>query len=341
MKRRELLRGAALGGLACLGGAGATSARASLLSDVKIGMSTPANIEQNGVYVWVRAFADRLEAGGMPTRVYPNSTVGGDRERTIQTQLGLLDVNATGGDELGRWSPMLAAASRPFLVESYAHMSRIIDTTGFLETISGELASNGLRLVDFVYVASMVGLFTRGTPVRTLEELRDLRLRVISEADMHLLRAWQVRGVQVAWEEVAQALQTGIVDAYLNPPNIAPMYGHGSVLDYYTDLRMGPATRMVVASTEWLDGLRPAQRLLVEQAFADARRANRAWTEAMSENDHQALQRVGIEWIDLDEDVRRGWLEASTRIEPSDWERPESNALFHQWVGKTRQGPGS
>jgi TRAP-type C4-dicarboxylate transport system substrate-binding protein len=313
------------------------SAFGNLASDVKIGMSTPASLENNGVFVWIKTCAGHLQRSGFGTRLYPNSTLGGDRERTYQMQLGLLDLNSTGGDEIGRWSPTIAAMAHPFVIESYDHMSRFISETPFIEQVSRELRPYGLELVDSAYTASMVGLFTRGTPVHTMDDLRQLRLRVLSEADFALLRAWDVRGVQVAWEEVAQGLQTGIIDAYLNPPNIALMFGHGSVLDYFTDLKMGPAGRLVVASTKWLDSLSPSERDEVDDAFAAARKANREWTRTTQSIDRQNVERAGIEWIEMDPGDRREWVEASAAIPAGDWETPEATARYLEWVEQTRR----
>ncbi len=332
MKRRALIQGL---GAAALG-VSASGLRANLDSDVKIGMSTPASLERNGVYVWIKTCADRLREHGIGARVYPNSTLGGDRERTYQMQLGLLELNATGGDEIGRWSPLIAGSARPFLINSYGHMSRLVSDTPFVEHVSRDLRPHGLEMVDLAYTASMVGLFTNGTPVHTMDDLQKLRLRVLSEADFALLRAWRVRGVQVAWEEVAQALQTGIIDAYLNPPNIALMFGHGSVLDYYTDLRMGPAARIVVASTEWLDSLTSNERDAVNDAFAAARAANRAWTQSIQTADRANLEKAGIEWIDLEPEARQAWIDASEAIVAGAWETPEASAQYREWVNQTR-----
>ncbi len=335
MKRRALIQG--MGGAVLAGCLG--SARADVYSDVKIGMSTPANFQDNGVFVWIKTCADLLEQNGFGVRIYPNSTIGGEHERISQMQLGLLDINATGGDEVARWSPMAAAGARPFLVNSYDHMSRLIADTPYVEAISRDLRPHGLELVDLAYTASMVGLFTRGTPVHHLSDLQKLRLRVLSEADFSLLRAWQVRGVKVAWEEVAQALQTGIVDAYLNPPNVATMFGHGTVLDYFSDLRMGPASRLLVASTHWLDSLTPAQRDQVQGFFLQARAANRAWARDREALDRRRLEKTGIEWITLSDEARQDWVDASTAIPPSAWDTPEASAQYLEWVEATRR-PG-
>jgi len=312
-------------------------AASSLYTDVKIGMSTPADLRNNGVYVWLSTCAKFLEQAGLPTRIYPNSTLGGDRERTYQVQLGLLDINATGGDELSRWSPMLAASARPFLISSYDHLSCLIEHTPYLEHISASLRPHGLELVDLAYTASMVGLFTKAVPVRVPADLKPLRLRILSESDFALLRAWEVRGVQVAWEEVAQSLQTGIVDAYLNPPNVALMFGHGAVLDYFTDLRMGPATRPIVAATRWLDTLSIDDRTAVHRAFSHARTANRQWAAQRRATDKARLQEAGIEWIDLEEGERDHWINASRTIPDGRWETADTTAKFREWVESTRR----
>ncbi|MCC7395287.1 MAG: TRAP transporter substrate-binding protein DctP [Sphingomonadaceae bacterium] len=330
MNRREAI--SIIGGGLLLAGCG-TSA---LNRATKVGMSTPADVVNNGVYAWIEACVEILRGAGWETRIYPNSAVGGERDRIYQSQLGLLEINETGGDEIGRWSPMAHASGRPFLIDSYDHMSRILSDTPFLSRISHELAPYGLQLVDMAYTGSMVGLFTRGTPVRRLADLRKLRLRVLSAADFHLLNAWRVNGVQVAWEEVAQALQSGMVDAYLNPPNVAPMFGHGTVLDYFTDLRMGPAARLIVVSTKWLNGLDALERATLERSFAAGRAANRRWISASQARDRQKLAEVGIEWIDLTVEERAEWLAACAAIPPDAWDRPDATAQYNRWIEETR-----
>lgn len=335
MNRRELL--SVLGATTLLSACEGPGGAGSLSTDIKFGMSTPANATSNGVHVWAQAFATVMASAGEHVRIYPNSSIGGERERVIQTQLGLLEVNATGGDELNPWSPTAYASARPFMVESYSHMDRLLSETPMIERISAEIAPHGLRLVGQVFTGPMVGLFTRGTPVRTIEDLRPLRLRVLSNSDMELLRAWDVSGVQVSWEEVAQALQTGMVDAYLNPPNVAPMFGHGSVLDYFTDLRMGPSIRMIVASTRWLDTLSVDQRAAFDRGIAEGREANRQWLQSAIAADRERLTNIGIEWIEIDARERATWQRASEAIGEGSRGNAEADAQFQAWVDQTRE----
>ncbi len=329
MKRRALLAGIGAGAFAV----SCTDPRHT----IKFGISTPSDLTHNGVYVWADAFTRVLNEAGLDTELFPNSSIGGERERIMQVRMGLLEVNATGGDEVNRWSPLAAAGAHPFLIDTYDHMDRLLTDTPYIEGISKDFEQHGFRLADFVYTGSMVGLFTRGKPVRTMDDLRQLRLRVLSAADLDLLNAWKVRGVQVAWEEVAQALQTGMVDAYLNPPNIAPLFGHGAVLDYFTDLRMGPASRMIVISEHWYETLASNQRETVEKAIAAGRTANRLWTNTVEERDREKLKKTGIEFIALTNEERREWIEASKAIPAGRWETTEASAQFRKWIKETEE----
>lgn len=310
--------------------------RAEDALDVKIGMSTPMDAQRNGSYVWVRALADSLERAGARVRIYPNSALGGDKERMDQVSIGVLEVNETGGDELTRLSPLFHA-QRPFEIESYEQMDRLLEDTDFLAEVNRELEDDDLILLDYAYTGAMVGLMTHGKPVYRIEDLRGMRLRILSAADLNLLEAWGVRGVRVAWEEVAQALQTGMVDAYLNPPIIAVMFGHGNVIDYFTDLRMGPSARSIVASRRWYQSLSPAMKAAFDAGVRDARAANRAWTTQAIARERALLEKTGIKWLDMDPAAREEWRELTRRIKRTRWETPEAEARLRAMVEATRE----
>ncbi|MEZ5533378.1 MAG: TRAP transporter substrate-binding protein DctP [Steroidobacteraceae bacterium] len=329
MRRRDLA-------WALLGTAmGPSVARATDPREVKIGMSTPIDAKRNGSYVWVKALADALGRADMHVKVYPNSALGGEKERMDQVAIGLLEVNETGGDELARLSPLFHAM-RPFEIESYEHMNRLIEDTRFLAEVNEELADDDLVLLDFAYTGAMVGLFTRGKPVYRIEDLRSLRLRIISAGDLNLLDAWQVHGVRVAWEEVAQALQTGMVDAYLNPPIVAVMFGHGNVLDYFTDLRMGPSARCIVASRRWYEHLEPRDGAAFDAGVREARAANRAWTRAAIPRERAMLEKTGIKWLDIDPAARDEWRALTRRMKRTRWESPAAEARLKAMIDATR-----
>lgn len=307
----------------------------SSAEQIKFAMSTPTDTNGNGVYVWIEAFKEALAEQGMEITVFPNGSLGGDQERMDQMRLDLLEMNVTNPDEISRYSPTFYGLAAPFLFESYGHMDRFLENTPFIDRVNQELGSQGFRFVDIAYTGAMVGLLTKKIPVRSISDLQKIRLRFLSAPDLKLFAAWGVRGVQVSWSEVAQALQTGMVDGYLNPPAVATMFGHGSVLDYFTDLRMGPSGRMIVVSSSWLNRLSDTERAAFERAVQAAHLANREWNRTYIEKERGALEKAGIAWIEPSASERSGWIEKTVNFFDEKWYDPDKTAQVEAWIQET------
>jgi len=269
------------------------------LAQIKIAISSPANTQHSGSYVWVRTFAAELQKAGLDVIIYPSSTLGNEVVRTEQLLLGLLEVNVTGSQEVGMFSELYRGLELPFLFQSMEELYTLIDDTDFVARVNASTRPSGMRFVDFAYQGGMTGLFTTETPVHKLEDLAPLRLRAMNAQQLDFFLAWGSAGTQVAWEEVPQALQTGIANGYLNPPTVAVQFGHGGQLDYFTRLNLQGSTRAVVMSEQWYQGLDDHQRHVVDDAVRQARKASHRWNENAQLSEFQMLQDVGIEVISL------------------------------------------
>jgi TRAP-type C4-dicarboxylate transport system substrate-binding protein len=273
-------------------------------AEIRIGLSSTADSENSGIYVWARAFADELEQAGMPATIYPSSTLGNEIVRTEQILLGLLEVNVTGTQEVEIYSEMIAALDLPFLFATNEESDALFHHTGYLEEINSKTRPAGMRIIDLGSLGGMSGLFTARAPIRTVADVKKFRMRAMTTEQLDWVEAWGGAGTQVAWEEVPQALQTGIADGYLNPPIVAVLFGHGGQLDYFTDLRLSPSIRVVVFSESWYQGLTEEQRAAVDRAAIVARDANRKWMVHAIAHEFQLLSDVGIEVIHLDSQQR-------------------------------------
>ncbi|MEM7705333.1 MAG: TRAP transporter substrate-binding protein [Pseudomonadota bacterium] len=281
-----------------------TLAPALSSAQVKIALSSTADSQRSGPFVWAQAFASELNRAGMKTTIYPSSTLGNEIVRTEQILLGLLEVNVTGNHEVEMFSELFASLELPFLFESVDEINALVDQTDFLDQVNASALDLGMRVVDFASLGGMSGLFTTHSAVRRLEDVAPLRLRAMSAQQLEYLQNWGSAGTQVAWEEVPQALQTGIAHGYLNPPIVAVQFGHGGQLNYYTDLRFQPSMRTVVVSEKWYQGLDPAQQQVVERAIQHARAAMRDWNKTTEATEFQMLRDIGIEIIELSPEER-------------------------------------
>jgi len=278
-------------------------------AQIKIALSSSADTERSGTYVWATAFAEELERSGLSTRIYPSSTLGNEIVRTEQVRLGLLEINVTGGQEISMFSDLMDAAALPFMLLSDQEIYNLLDKTEFLQQINRNSKPLGVRVIGFAQLGGMGGLFTARTPVHRLEDMSTLRLRAMSTEQLDMFEAWGAAGTQVAWEEVPQALQTGIADGYLNAPIVAVMFGHGPQLDYFTDLRYSPSFRVTVMSERWFQSLEPEKQKIVQRALYKAGQANRRWSEQARKSAYRHLEDAGIELIPLSEQERMRFRE--------------------------------
>ena len=282
---------------------------ANVQAEVRIGLSSTADLENSGIYVWVSAFADELEQAGIATTIYPSSTLGNEIVRTEQILLGLLEVNVTGTQEIEVYSELITALDLPFLFRSNEESDALFHHTDYLEEINSSTRPIGMRVIDLGSLGGMTGLFTAREPIRTVADVKEFRMRAMSTEQLEWIEAWGGAGTQVAWEEVPQALQTGIADGYMNPPIVAVLFGHGGQLDYFTDLEMSPSIRVVVFSETWYQGLTAEHRDAVDHAAIVAGAANRKWAVDAIKHEFQLLADVGIEVIHPDSEEREAFRE--------------------------------
>ena len=113
---------------------------------------------------------------------------------------------------------------------------------------------------------------------------------------------------------MAQALQTGIVDGYVNPPNAAIRTGHTEYLKHYTPAALAPSFRAVMISEDWYAMLTPAQRETVDQAIAAGLQANRDWLPGWAALVDARFAEAGVTVTELAEGERARLVEMSTPI---------------------------
>jgi len=261
---------------------------------VRITTSSNTDATRNGVYVWVKAFSDAMMRGGFRIVLFPNSALGKEEERTDLLQQNLIQMNVAGGQEISAFSPLFGGLELPFLFDGYKQLDNLFHRTPFLTRVNEQLVPHGFAVVDAALLGGMGGLFNTRRPIRTLDDLKGLRLRAMEASQLQVIRSWGVPGTQVAWEEVPQALQTGVADGYINPPLVPVMFGHTSQIKFFTALEMAPAQRVVVASRAWLERMDARERRVFRDAVLAARTANRAWTADMRRRELAILQDAGV-----------------------------------------------
>ena len=244
---------------------------------IKIAMNGAEDLETNSEYAFVVGFRDALAASGMQVEVFPSDALGSEKERIGQTAQGLIQINLAAATSPASISPMLRGLIMPFMFRSAAEFDEVIARTDLLDQMNAPLLDSGLRLVAFNQRGLDAGIFNAQKPVSTLEDRASLRMRALDKGQVAFFQILGVQSTVVAWGEVANALQTGIVDGYVNPPNAALRTGHTQYLKHYTPAALAPSLRAVVVSEDWWSDLSDTDRAAIAAAIDAGVAANRAW----------------------------------------------------------------
>jgi TRAP-type C4-dicarboxylate transport system substrate-binding protein len=109
-------------------------------------------------------------------RVFHSGELGDEGQTIEQTRAGIIAINRVNAVEIGQIAPALNVLALPFLFRSNDHLHNVIDGA-IGDEILASLASYGFVGLTF-YDAGARSVYTATKAVRTLADLKGLRLRV-------------------------------------------------------------------------------------------------------------------------------------------------------------------
>jgi C4-dicarboxylate-binding protein DctP len=331
--RKLMWAAAAIAALALAGGASAQSPIVIKFSHV-VASDTPKGKAAEKF----KELAEKYGAGKVKVEVYPNSTLYKDKEELEALQLGAVQMLAPSNSKFGPIGVReFEVFDLPYILPDLATVRKVTD---------GPL---GTRLLKLVEPKGMVGLaywdngFKQMTANKKLiapSDYRGLKFRIQSskviEAQFRTLGAIpQV----MAFSEVYQALQTGVVDGQENTwSNIYTQKMH-EVQKYATVTNHGYIGYVVVANKKFWEGLPPDIRAACEKALKEATEFGNG--QSAKENDEalEDIKKAGkTEIIKLtpeqDEAMRKAMMpvyrEVASRV---------GQPLIDEFLKETGRGP--
>ena len=227
--------------------------------------------------------ADELTKGKVKVEVYANSTLYKDKEELEALQLGAVQMLAP---SLAKFGPLgvkeFEVFDLPYIFDDYNELHKV--TQGAVgQQLLTKLEPKGIK--GLAYWDNGFKSFSANTPIKTPADLKGKKMRIQSskvlEEEMRTLGALpQV----MAFSEVYQALQTGVVDGTENPiSNLYTQKMH-EVQKFLTLTDHGYLGYAVIVNKKFWDGLPADVRGQLETAMKEATvYANKI---AKEQNDH-------------------------------------------------------
>lgn len=171
--------------------------------------------------VWHKAalfFAEKVAEktnGSVKVEVYPNSTIGNDRDMAEGLQIGSVDFALIAG-VLGNFEPSLQILELPYLIESEQHLRNVVYGPIGEELFDRLLKSSNIR--GLTYWERGPRHVTSNFPINSIADVKGFKMRLPEIPAM--MTYWKAAGANptpMAWGEVYSALQQKVIDGQENP----------------------------------------------------------------------------------------------------------------------------
>jgi C4-dicarboxylate-binding protein DctP len=260
-----------------------------------------------------KELAEAATHGRVKVEVYPNSQLYKDKEELEALQLGAVQMLAP---SLAKFGPLgvkeFELFDLPFIFEDYAALHRVTDGVVGKKLLA-KLEPKGI--LGLAYWDNGFKVMTANRPLRRPDDLKGLKLRIQSSKVLDAqMRAMGAMPQVMAFSEVYQALQTGVVDGTENPPSNLYTQRMHEVQKYVTVSNHGYLGYAVIVNKKFWTGLPADVRTQLEGALSQATAYANQIAKVDNEAALEAVKKSGrCEIIALSPEERAAWKRAMDR----------------------------
>ncbi|MDD3935303.1 TRAP transporter substrate-binding protein [Rhodoferax sp.] len=240
-------------------------------------------------------FAELVDAktkGEVQIKVFPNSTIGNDRDMAEGMQIGSVDFALIAG-VLGNFEPSIQIMELPYLFKDETHLRKVMYGPIGDQLLDKLLKSSDIRGLAFWERGPRQ--LTTNKPVNSLNDIKGLKIRVPEIPP--IIAAWKAMGTNptpMAWGEVYTGLQQNVIEAQENP---IPFIHAGKIYEVQKYIAMTnhkyEYVLIAMSNKAWLK-LNPEQQKAVKEAADEATKYENKLVFEKSDNLLKDLQAKGM-----------------------------------------------
>ncbi|ABQ26958.1 TRAP transporter substrate-binding protein [Geotalea uraniireducens] len=218
---------------------------------------------------YFKKLAEERTKGRVKVEVYPNSQLYKDKEEMEALQLGAVQMLAP---SLAKFAPLgvkdFEVFDLPFIFDNYTELHKV--TQGPVgQKLLKKLEPKGI--IGLSYWDNGFKVMSANKPLKTPADFKGQKLRIQSSKVLDSqMRSVGANPQVLAFSEVYQALQTGVVNGTENPPSNLYTQKMHEVQKYVTLSDHGYLGYAVIVNKKFWNGLPADIRTILEGAMKDA-----------------------------------------------------------------------
>ena len=250
--------------------------------------------------------------GRLSIQMYPSMQLGGEKEMIEQAQVGALQIARISVGPMGPIVDELNVFNMPFVFRDVPHMRKVIDGEIGNELLGKLTASPQSKLVGLCWMdAGARSVYNSKKPVKTIDDLKGLKIRMMGNPIfVDTMNALGGNGIAMGFDQLYNALQTGVVDGAENNPPSYESGKHFQVAKYYSLTEHLIIPEILVFSKASWDKLSKEDQALIMKVSKEAQQEERTlWNEREAKSMEQ-IKAAGIEVITMAPAEKKKFQEA-------------------------------
>jgi tripartite ATP-independent transporter DctP family solute receptor len=244
---------------------------------------------------------EKATNGRLSIQMYPAMQLGGEKEMIEQAQVGALQFARISVGPMGPVVDELNVFNLPFMFRDEAHMRKVIDGPIGRELLDKLTAHPTVRLVGLCWMDAGTRSVYAKKAVKLPADLKGQKIRMMGNPIfVETMNAMGGNGISMGFNELYNALQTGVVDgAENNPPSLLTQ-NHYQVTKFYSLTGHLILPEILVFSRRSWDGLAKADQDLIMKLSREAQLEQRELWDKMVADSVAKLKAGGVQFVEVD-----------------------------------------
>ena len=257
-----------------------------------------------------KELAEKYTAGKVKVEVYPNSQLYKDKEELEALQLGSVQMLAP---SLAKFGPLGAREFEvfdlPFILPTKAALRRVTDGSigkGLFKKLESK------NIIGLAYWDNGFKVMSANKPLKAPADFQGQKMRIQSSKVLEAqFRALGALPQVLAFSEVYQAMQTGVVDGSENTPSNMYTQKHNEVQKFITVSDHGYIGYAVIVNKKFWEGLPADIRGQLDKAMTEASEYSNGISQKENDDALAAMKAAKTStFIELSPAEKAAWVKA-------------------------------
>ncbi|HSE77487.1 MAG TPA: TRAP transporter substrate-binding protein [Alphaproteobacteria bacterium] len=237
--------------------------------------------------------------GRLSIQMFPSMQLGGEKEMIEQAQVGALQIARISVGPVGTIVDELNVFNMPFVFRNSAHMEKVVDGPIGTELLDKVSNNPQTRLIGLCWMnAGSRNVYNSKHAVRSIDDLKGLKIRMMGNPIfVDTMNALGGNGIAMGFDQLYNAMQTGVVDGAENNPPTYVSGNHFQVAKYFSMTEHLIIPEILVFSRRSWETLSKDDQDLIKKFSKEAQLEQRKLWYEREEESVAKMKQVGIEIV--------------------------------------------